>query len=254
MRLITLNCWGGRSMHPLMRFFRARKAETDVFCLQEVFDADQSVVDARHPDEHMRADLYARIAAELDGFWGTFARWTDPNRMSTAIFVRETIPVLALAAPTVYEPPAPKSEGSLVFSPRKLHAVTLDLGRPVMVGNLHGLWNAGPKTDTPERLAQSRKVAAVLNAHAGPKVLCGDFNLLPETESVRVLEEEAGLRNLVVERGVPSTRTPLYRHYADAAEPNFADYVMPSRDLEVKRFEVLPDLVSDHSPLYAEFA
>ncbi len=71
---------------------------------------------------------------------------------------------------------------------------------------------------------------------------------------MRILETRAKLRNLVVEHGVASTRTPLYRHYDNPDEPNFADYVMPSRDLMVKRFEVLPDVVSDHAALYAEFS
>lgn len=254
MRIITLNCWGGRSMHPLMRFFRRRKDATDVFCLQEVFDADQAAVDAKHPDEHLRADLFRRIADELEDFVGAFARFDDPNRMSTAIFVRRTIPVLAASESLVYSPPMPKEEGSLVFSPRKLQTVTLDLGRPVLVANLHGLWNAGPKTDTPERIAQSERVVAALEAHEGPKVLCGDFNLLPETMSVRILEVEARLRNPVVERGVKSTRTVLYRHYENPDEPNFADYIMHSTDLAAEEFEVLPDIVSDHSPLRARFA
>lgn len=251
MRLITLNCWCGRSMHPLMRFFRRMKDVTDVFCLQEVLDGDQAVVDARHPDEHLRADLFSKIADELDDFRGTFARWDDPDRMSTAIFVRKSIPIVAEASPLVYEPAAPKHEGSLVFSPRKLQTLTLDLGEPFLVANLHGLWDAGPKTDTPDRLAQSRRIVEALSAHAGKKALCGDFNLLPGTESVRILER-AGLRNLVVEHDVPSTRTPLYRHYDNPMEPNFADFVMPSRDVAVERFLVLPDIVSDHSPLYAE--
>ena len=255
MRLTTLNAWGGRSMYPLMRFLRRRKGMTDVFCFQEIFDADQAVIDAKHPDEHLRGDLFLKISAELDEFVGTFARFEDPHRMSTAIFVRKTIPVLSASEPMVYLPPAPKEEGSMVFSPRKLQTVTLDVsGKPVLVANLHGLWNAGPKTDTPERIAQSERVVEALEAHAGPKIVCGDFNLLPQTMSVRILEVEGGLRNPVVERGVKSTRTTLYRHYDNPAEPNFADYILHSTDLSAEEFEVLPDIVSDHSPLYARFA
>lgn len=256
MRIITLNCWGGRSMHPLMRFFRHRKDQTDVFCLQEVFDADQAVLDARYPDEHLRADLFRRISAELPEFEGAFARFEDDrNRMSLAVFVRRSLRVASLEDFIVHVPPKPMDDGKIVLSSRKLQAVRVERpGGVLEIDNFHGLWVNGPKTDTPERLDQSRSVAAALARHPGSKVLCGDFNLLPDTRSVRILEEEAGLRNLVVERGVPSTRTPLYRHYADPAEPNFADYVMPSRDLAVKRFEVLPDIVSDHAPLYAEFS
>jgi endonuclease/exonuclease/phosphatase family metal-dependent hydrolase len=253
MRLITLNTWAGRSMHPLMRFFRKRAPETDVFCLQEVHDAPQASVDARHPDEHLRGDLFAKIAAELRGFEGSFARFEDdPERMSLAVFVRRGVLVRAVGDFVVYVPPAPKEDGSFVLSSRKLQHLTIDLGgRELLIANFHGLWNGGPKTDTPERLEQSRRVREFLERHRGPSVLCGDFNLLPDTESLRLLAE--GRRDLVREYGVKSTRTPLYRHYENPAEPNFADYVLPTPDLAVRRFGVLPDLVSDHAPLAVEF-
>jgi endonuclease/exonuclease/phosphatase family metal-dependent hydrolase len=86
---------------------------------------------------------------------------------------------------------------------------------------------------------------------SGPKIICGDFNILPDTESVAILEN--GMRNLVKEFAIESTRTPLYRHYNNPDEPNFADYVFVSPDVNVMKFTVLPDVVSDHSPLLLEF-
>ena len=38
MKLITLNVWGGKVFEPLMDFFKKRAGDTDIFCLQEVFD------------------------------------------------------------------------------------------------------------------------------------------------------------------------------------------------------------------------
>ena len=61
--------------------------------------------------------------------------------------------------------------------------------------------------------------------------------------------EEAGLRNLVSEFGVLSTRTRLY-----ARPERFADYVFVSPGIDVQNFGVLPDEVSDHAPLALEFA
>jgi hypothetical protein len=45
----------------------------------------------------------------------------------------------------------------------------------------------------------------------------------------------------------------LYRHYDNPAEPNFADYILVSPEVVFESFRVLPDVVSDHSPLYMEF-
>lgn len=78
-------------------------------------------------------------------------------------------------------------------------------------------------------------------------VLCGDFNLLPDTESIRIIEQ-ARLKNLITENGIVSTRTS---HYTRADK--FADYIFVSQqNVEVKSFNVLPDEVSDHSPLVIE--
>lgn len=254
MRLITLNCWGGRELSALEDFFVRYRRAADAFLLQEIIDAPQSDVDARHPGMGLRGDTFRRVARALPDFHGDFARWEEPDRMSTAVFVRRTVPILATAAPIVYAPSTVVHDGHMVFSPRKLQVLTLEIdGRELHVANLHGGWNAGPKTDTPERLEQSRRIIGFLASLKGHKVLAGDFNLLPETESVRMLVE-AGYRDLITEYGIASTRTPLYRHYDDPDEPNLADFIMPTAGLAVRRFEVLPDVVSDHSPLYAEFS
>lgn len=253
MKLITLNTWGGRALHPLMHFFRRRASETDIFCLQEVFDTEQAALDSRHPDEHVRGDLFKKISAELKDFEGSFAYFDDnPHRQSLAIFAHRTVPIKTIADFIVYKPEAPKEIGSTVFSSRKLQYIVLDtpLGECVIC-NFHGLWNGGPKTDTPERLAQSNKIKEFLAKTEGQKILCGDFNLLPDTESMRIMED--GMKNLVKETKVKSTRTVLYRHYDDPNSPNFADYILVSPEINIQRFEVLSDIVSDHSPLYLEF-
>lgn len=254
MRLSSLNCQGGRQLEAVEGFLPTIAPITDVFCFQEVIDAHQSLVDARHPGMGLRGDTYLGLMQALPDFCGYFSRWEEPDRMSTAVFVRRSIKVLDVKWPIVYTPAQVVLHGHRVFSQRKLHLLSLEIGgRVIHVGNLHGGWNDGPKTDTPERLEQSRKVIEAFAPLEGEKVLAGDFNLLPETESVRMLVR-AGFRDLITEYGVTSTRTPLYRHYDDPAEPNLADFIMPTAGLSVKRFEVLPDVVSDHSPLYAEFA
>jgi endonuclease/exonuclease/phosphatase family metal-dependent hydrolase len=60
--------------------------------------------------------------------------------------------------------------------------------------------------------------------------------------------EDFGLRNLVKEYGVISTRTHFY-----TKPEKFADYIFVLQGIDVKDFRVLPDAVSDHSPLYLEF-
>jgi len=76
----------------------------------------------------------------------------------------------------------------------------------------------------------------------------GDFNLLPETESLRIIEN--GMENLVKDYNVQSTRTSLYTRHEISGK--FADYIFLSPSIKVKDFKVLPDEVSDHTALFLE--
>ena len=113
--------------------------------------------------------------------------------------------------------------------------------------NFHGLWNGGGKGDSEDRLLQSGRIIEFMKTLSDPYLICGDFNLLPDTESLKKLED-FGLRNLIKEYGIVSTRTSFYKK-----ENKFADYALINEGVEVKDFKVLPDEVSDHSPLYLDF-
>lgn len=254
LKLISLNTWGGRALHPLLHFIRQKAADTDIFCLQEVFDTDQAELDRRHPEEHVCGSLFKKIFALLPDFEGSFAYFDDnPHRQSLAIFVRRTVPIKTLADFIVYKPEKPQETGSAVLSSRKLQYVSFIINsREYTVVNFHGLWNAGQKTDTPERIEQSESIKKFLDTIIGPKILCGDFNLLPETRSLKILEQN--MKNLIAEHGVKSTRTPLYRKHSDPNEPKFADYMLVSPEVMVRKFQVLDDLVSDHAPMFLEFS
>lgn len=113
--------------------------------------------------------------------------------------------------------------------------------------NFHGLWNGKGKRDTEERLLQSANICTFIETLAHPFILCGDFNLHPDTESLKKLEEFP-LRNLIKEYGITSTRTRLY-----TKEEKFADYAFASNGIEIADFRVLHDVVSDHAPLFLEW-
>ena len=120
-------------------------------------------------------------------------------------------------------------------------------GNNFLICNFHGLWNGINKLDSEDRIKQSENIIKFLNDRSEfSKVLCGDFNLLPDTKSIRMFEE-AGLRNLIREFGVTSTRTSFYTKLV-----KFAGYVFISNEVRLKDFKVLPDEVSDHSPLLIE--
>jgi len=120
----------------------------------------------------------------------------------------------------------------------------------ITVGNLHGLWQSSGKSDTPERFKQSKMIKNFYASHENKKILCGDFNLRPETKSISTLED--CFKNLIKIYNIKSTRTNLYKD-ADKYRDYIADYVFVSPDISVTDFKILNHLVSDHLPLMLEF-
>jgi endonuclease/exonuclease/phosphatase family metal-dependent hydrolase len=241
MKLISLNTWGGRALPELLDFLRKNR-DTDIFCLQEIYhEADPKIVDKEWLEDSL--NLYNDITATLPHHMGYF-RPSISNWYGLAMFVRKDLVIAEEGDVWVYEVPAYVSGGN---HPRNLQYIRFaHESREYLVANVHGLWNGMGKTDSEHRLEQSQRIKKFLDSFAGPKMVCGDFNLLPETESVRILEE--GMRNLIREHNIASTRTHLY-----PKPGKHADYIFVSPDVTVKRFEVLPDVVSDHAPLLLEF-
>lgn len=125
-------------------------------------------------------------------------------------------------------------------------------GKKVVITNLHGLWEKSIKTDTERKLEQSRRIVKVLQylktRFASEVIMAGDFNLLPTTESIHIIES-FGMRNLITEYGITDTRTEHYKK-----ELRYADYIFVSSGVTVNSFKVLPDVVSDHAPLQLNFS
>ena len=113
--------------------------------------------------------------------------------------------------------------------------------------NVHGLWNGKGKGDSTQRITQSHNIRNFLNKSSNAKIICGDFNLRPDTESISIISEN--MDDLVGRYEVQGTRTSIYDK-----EEKYADYIFTSPEVRIRNFEVLPDEVSDHSPLLLEFS
>jgi exonuclease III len=133
-------------------------------------------------------------------------------------------------------------------------AQELDLafeGKTFSIINYHGPALPGNKLDTPERIANSQSLKAIWdNFPAKPKILCGDFNLLPQTQSIKILEGCG--KNLIKEFKITNTRNEIsWQKYQN--NQSFADFVFVSPAINIKNFVVPYNLVSDHLPLILEF-
>lgn len=248
MKLISLNTWGGQAgIQELLDFFKSHQ-DVDVFCLQEIFNGTTSFLNTdKERAKGKTYDLLTRIQEALPGYNSFFSPQLKED-YGIAIFVRKEISVLSSGEYFVHKFKGFIPEGSLALHARTINYIQVsNNGKLLNIVNVHGLWDGGAKSDTPDRRAQSEKIITQLSQMEGEIVFAGDLNLGIETESIKMIEN-SGLRNLIKEFGISSTRTHLYEK-----QERFADYVFVSTGVTIKDFQVLPNVVSDHAPLYLEF-
>lgn len=254
MRIIALNTWGGRAgKEKLLSFFKTYEDTTDIFCLQEVWAA---------PYEHLEGKLaggtilnngqiMVRALKEISELLPGHTAFFSPllgDHYGLLMLIRKEYIILEKGELFVYKEKGFVSEHDAGDHARLMQFVTVGTGaKKITVLNFHGLWNGKGKTDTEERMQQSKNILEFTSKLDGEYVLAGDFNLLPKNESVKLFTE-AGLRNLIQEYNISSTRTSFY-----TKPEKHADYIFVTKGIQVADFKVLPDEVSDHTPLLIEF-
>ena len=261
MKVIFLNIWKGTMFDALMDFLKQTATDADFFCFQEVTHSPL----AHQISSGGRANMFSEIAMALPEFHGYYApvsRGFDEGKavdfelsQGQAIFVRKDISINSNGEVFLYgdKDMAPRNEPDYNL-PTILQFVRFRTDDQLYIlGNVHGMPYPGSKLDNPDRLEQSRRLVSFLADEQGRKIVGGDFNLLPDTGSIGMIEA-AGMRNLIKESDIRSTRNELaYGLYAQADRQHFADYAFVSPDVRVIDFQVPRLLISDHLPLALEF-
>ena len=241
MKLIALNIWGGRIREPFFDFIKTHQ-DTDIFCFQELYNngTEKMSDEKRMPSLNIFSELKELLPAHRGYF-----RPTIRNVYGIGMFIKNEIQVLEEGEVILKD--VPNFAGSGGNHTRNMQWVKCQTDKTsFFVLNVHGLWTGINKKDTPDRLEQSQRIKSFLDTVQSPKILCGDFNLLPDTKSIAMLEP--GLVNLIKIHKIISTRTSFY-----TKEEKFADFMFVSPEIKVQNFAVLPDEVSDHSPLLLNF-
>jgi endonuclease/exonuclease/phosphatase family metal-dependent hydrolase len=262
---MCLNGWGGKLHDQLVYYVQA--ASPDVLCLQEVVHSPATSRDwlTYWDGDHVlpqRANFFRDVAEALPEHVAIFCPaaqgvlWDEnervPSQWGLATFVRKSFPIIAQVQEFVHKSYSPHGYGDHPRS-RNAHAIRIydyARDRPVSIAHMHGLRDLNGKMDTPERLAQAHRLAELATSVAAPGdplVVCGDFNVQPDSETFRVLVG-IGLRDLVTSHGFEGTRTSHYKKPG-----RFADYMLVNDAVEILRFTVVaqPE-VSDHCPLILE--
>lgn len=241
MKLITLNAWGGSIEKPFFEFIK-NYHDIDIFCFQEIYkNADSKIsTDGRKVDLNLFTDLQSILKNHVGFFRPVIA-----GSFGMGIFVKKSIQVVDEGEIIIHD--NPHYEGTGPTHPRNLQWVKLISGdKEWCIMNVHGLWNGMGKSDTNERITQSNEIKSFTNTIKTPFILAGDFNLRPDTESLKIVAE--GLNDLVNIYDIHSTRTSYY-----TKEERYADYIFTTKDIKVRHFEVMPNEVSDHAPLLVDF-
>lgn len=248
LEIITLNTWGGRVGDKLIQFFKDNK-ETDIFCLQEIFNGGGSdKAELAEMVEGKDYELLDKITKVLPNHTVYF-RPHLKDYYGLAMLIKRDIEVVTEGEEYVYQHKGFIPDGNVGFHARNIQFATLKVnGKCLTVINFHGLWNGAGKTDTPDRIEQSRNIVKFIEGLDNDFILCGDFNLLPDTQAIKVIET-LPVRNLIIENNIISTRSSLYTKL-----DKFADYFFVSKSIKINSFEVMPEEVSDHLALRVKIA
>lgn len=268
MRVVNLNTWCGR-IRTAPSYLQSLNA--DVYCLQEITSGPEGIPDYLHYEgqgstpEAQRTRFMSDLIDALPGYQAFYlpavrgylhdgAQVKEPVFYGIATFVRDTVPVVGHLGGFVYGEYRPRAWGDPPL-PRNAHVVRLfdyQSGSYVTIAHMHGMWMSSGKGDTPERSIQARRFSSLIQRAKVPHdqvIACGDWNVMPGSETLRTLAADHGLDDLVTSRGHDDTRTSLYKKF-----PRYADYMMVTHHVHVKNFDVpaKPE-VSDHRPLILDF-
>ena len=239
MKILQLNVWTGRIKGALIDFFKTH--DFDVICLQEAVWAGDNERLANFFTTVEQIKEASGLKYELKSSnWGMEIFADDRMEQGNVILSRY---------------PIKREESELVHGEYGVaktvkdfyeHAYTLqiaELDNGVTIVNHHGYWQPTP-VGNETTVEVMKKVAAVVHEIKGPVVMCGDLNIVHKAPAMRELDF---LHDLTEENGIKNTLSGL-KFNGEVA----CDHILVNDLVEVVRFEMLPDLVSDHRALTAE--
>ena len=257
MKLICINCWGGKQYDALRTYMQTHASSTDIFCLQEVFSSSVPVPEK----EEMNFQLLQHLESTFPEFHFHYAPMVTAHALSRVEGVTSGNVIMIKKGITVSNHGSLYLYGAMREYPLHAghdigfmqHVEIVHEGKTHTIINVHGI-ASWPKEDSVERDAQLRVLMQFINTCAQPVVLCGDFNLFPHTRSIRELSNV--LCNLGMQHGISTTRSELHYNIfgRGPAVDRISDYVFVSPAMQVHHFSVPSAEISDHLPLELDYS
>ncbi len=243
MKIIQLNIWQGKLGAQIIDFLKNEKP--DFVCMQEVNDLNGrsgyklfATLEEIRKDSGFRegfmSPAYSSRYMEREMRYGNAILSSLPFKSKKTVFTRGEYS-------RHYD--IEDRDGN----DRNLQIVTVEVGgRTLNILNHHGYWIYGTKAGNDETLRQMKIIAAEIRKLKGPVIMCGDFNLAPDSESLGIINQE--LTNLSVKHGLKHTYTWL-----SPLRDTVCDYIFVNELIKVRSFNMSEELVSDHKALIMEF-
>ena len=114
--------------------------------------------------------------------------------------------------------------------------------------NYHGIWTRDKKGNS-KTYEVCNKILGFASAFEGNVIICGDFNLLPDTPSMKIFQRD--FISLIDHFNIKTTRPSS--NELNGNSRNVVDYIFVDKKIKVKSFKVLNKDVSDHLPLVLDF-
>lgn len=256
MKLISLNIWGANLYKVLYPFLEKQKSSTDIFCFQEILSSSSDKTWSGGFRVNCLEEI-KELLPEHDVFFSVYLKghnlrgYTDFDfNMGLATFIKKDLKIVKKDEVFIYEDSPEIKNNDIKTMPKKLQYVQITNGKTdYHIINLHGLWYPGEKEDTDERIKQSEIIKKFSDSKNGKKIITGDFNLMPYTKSMEILDDN--LENLIKKYKIKTTRFRKYQKHKPYQY--FADYILVSPDIKVLDFKVLETEVSDHKAMSLEF-
>ncbi len=245
---------GGRAgKENLLNFFENLKTEIDIFCLQEIWSApykhlEGSTVGGKEINQENILVYGQRQIPNILPDFKSYFHSSHLENYGLMTLIKNKFLISDCGDIFVHKYKDFVPDGDIGHHARNMQYFTTQSEKnKITIINFHGLWNGQGKNDSEDRIKQSENILNFIRTIDSEIILCGDFNLLPDTKSIKMFED-FGLINLIKKYNIKSTRTS---HYTKTEK--FADYIFVSDGIIVNEFKVLPDEISDHSPLLLDF-
>lgn len=246
MKLMQLNLWMGKLSRTFLPLIEAE--QPDVLCLQEVFSAPEIKVGFITPDNMFNSlELVQGLGYQHTYFSPVFNTTYAGFRVGFGNAIVSKFPLSDTQ--TIFTNGALMSNvdfNNYAFNTRNMQVahVQTDQGSLALI-NHHAHWEKDP-LGSPVSTARMQLVADIAKQQSGPTLVVGDFNVTPESPTMRVFD--GSFKDLTAEYAVPTTLSEVGK------APDVAcDHILVNSDITVKSFSVKDELVSDHKALVLEF-